>query len=278
MHAWSDSSEVMTPRRNRSTPARTRCCVDHPKQSVANTMLREPVKIRKSTRSVRVTEEIAAHLEISTGVRPDIDSLTRVTYHTIGREKILATQPIRLEVNSETMGEAFTSRKLYTLLKAVPDLVSDEEKRIDFDSSVSQEEHMDKEAGPSVVPTAPATLAPEEPTPTVVGLTEVTIPEQPKISGAKTIGPKRTGPRSTGASSTGSKPPGSRGRPVANMELDELLESALKEHDLQGFTPLLVKARMTSVRYLSGRCRWRQPAQLTKGGVHAALECDLQQA
>ena len=87
-------------------------------------MLREPVKICKSTRSVRVTEEIASHLEISTGVRPGIHSLARVTYHTIGRAKILATQPILLEVNSETIGEAFTCRKLNALLKAVPDLVT----------------------------------------------------------------------------------------------------------------------------------------------------------
>ena len=140
------------------------------------TMLREPVKICKSTRSVRVTEEIASHLEISTGVRPGIHSLARVTYHTIGRAKILATQPNLLEVNSETMGEAFTCRKLYALLKSVPDLVSDEEKLIEFESSVNQEEHMDKEAGASVESSAPATLASAEPTPSVVELTETTIP------------------------------------------------------------------------------------------------------
>ena len=41
------------------------------------------------------------------------------------------------------MGEAISCRRLYDLLKAVPDLVSDEEKLIDFESSVSQEEHME---------------------------------------------------------------------------------------------------------------------------------------
>ena len=215
-------------------------------------MLREPVKIQKSTRSVRVTEENAAQFEISTGGRPDIDSLARVTYQTIGRDKIQVTQPILLEANSTTIGEPLTCRKLYALLKAVPDLVSNEEKLIDFELSVNQEEQKDKEAGPSVVSTTPATLAPKELTLPVVELTDVIIPpEPPKVGGAKTIGPKRFGPRSNGASSAGSKTPGSRGRPPANMELDEELEKALKGHDLQGFTPLLVKARMTSVRYLN---------------------------
>ena len=55
-----------------------------------------------------------------------------------------------LEVDTEIMGEAISCRRLYDLLKAVPDLVSDEEKLIDFESSVSQEEHMEEESGPSV--------------------------------------------------------------------------------------------------------------------------------
>ena len=130
-------------------------------------------------------------------------------------------------------------------------MVSDEEKTIDFETSVSKEEEMQQEGGPSVDPSASSTSAPAESATFVVELAEEgTIPEPTKPGGAKTIGPKRTGPRSVGASSAGSKAPGSRGRPAMNMELDELLESALKEQDLQGFTPLLVKARMTSVRYL----------------------------
>ena len=57
-------------------------------------MLREPVKIRKSTRSVRVTEEIATHLEISTGVRPGIDSLARVALvHTASVLQLVYTVP-----------------------------------------------------------------------------------------------------------------------------------------------------------------------------------------
>ena len=212
-------------------------------------MLRDPVKIQKATRSVRVTEEIVGQLEISAGARPELGSLARVTYNTIGRVPILITQPIRLEVNSENIGEAITCRQLYALLKAVPDMVSEEEKSIDFKASVSQEEEVQQENGPSVDTSAPSASAPAESTTVVVDLAEGPIPDPPKPSSARTIGPKR-GPRSLGASSGGSKGPGSRGRPLMNLELDEGLASALQEKDLQGFTPLLVKARMTSMRYL----------------------------
>ena len=109
---------------------------------------------------------------------------------------------------------------VYDLLRAVPDLVSDEEKLIDFEASVS------KEAGPSVESCTSSASAPAAPTPIIVELTEEAIPEIAKVGGAKTIGPKRTGPRSAASSAGSRAAPRSRGRRAMNMELEETLADA----------------------------------------------------
>ena len=68
-----------------------------------------------------------------------------------------------------------------------PDMVSDEEKLIDFETSVSKEEQMEEEADPSVESCISSASAPGASTPVIVELTEVAIPEIAKVGGTKTI-------------------------------------------------------------------------------------------
>ena len=211
-------------------------------------MLREPIKIRKATQSTRVTEEVAEHIETCTGFRADLDSEARVLYHSTGRDPVLATQAISLEVNGLIVVESISCRQLEAVLQLVPELVSPEEKLIDFESSIAQEEEEEQlEMDMAAAEDASSNPNLDDVTPLVE---EVEQRVSRALGNSRSIQPKRGngGPRSTASSE--SKSARARRTSTTNMELEQDLADALAANDLQGFTPLLVKLRMISVRYV----------------------------
>ena len=139
-------------------------------------------------------------------------------------------------------------RQLEAILQSVPDLVSPEEELIDFVTSIAQEEE-EEELEMDIAVAADASSNPDLDALAPL-VAEVEQRDSRGLSGPKTIQPKRLtgGPGSTPSSD--SKSARARRTSTTNMELEQDLADELAASDLQGFTPLLVKLRMISLRYV----------------------------
>ena len=253
MHG-TDTSEVMTPRRARwRRPARTRRVDVRWQQSKPfHSMQRESSKVLKHTKSVQMlTEAVAENFAVLTGVRPDVDSEARVLYHTIGRGPVLVVQSISLEVNRKIVVPKLSCRQFEAILSSMPELVTKEELLIDFVTSISSEEEEAKESqGSSSTGGALNPTVDEKEVPIVVLQAEASDVRVHPVN-SKSIQPKPRGAKSSASSVGDLKTPARPRTPRAvNLELEKDLEDALAAHDLQGFTPMLVKARMVSMSYL----------------------------